>query len=100
MNTLTDGIVVTADAVYNVVSESGYGEQFAAFDPASGAVYTVYWTESGDLVGETAPTVTDDGQFERDLVSFASTPLSLIVWFPAGAPAGWADAVSLIADNG
>lgn len=99
MSSLIDGIVVTADEVYNVVSESGYGDQFAAFDPASGAVYTVYWTESGDLVGETAPTVTDDGQFERDLVSFASTPLPLVVWFPAGVPAGWAETASRIASS-
>jgi hypothetical protein len=93
MNALTHADTMTADEVYNVVSSAGYGDQFAAFDPVSGLVYAVYWTESGDLVGEAAPTLLDNGELERDLVDFARTPVPLVVWFPAGVPAGWQEAI-------
>ncbi|QOF39520.1 hypothetical protein E3G66_003724 [Mycobacteroides abscessus] len=93
MNTMASVNTVTADEVFNVVSAAGYGDQFAAFDPVSGAVYTVYWTESGDLVGESSPTLLDSGELQRDLVDFTRTPLPLIVWFPAGDPAGWQEMI-------
>ncbi len=100
MNTMTTTVnTVTADEVYNVVSAADYGDQFAAFDPVSGAVYTVYWTESGDLVGETAPTLLDGGELQRDLVDFARSPLPLVVWFPAGEPEGWQAAIDRLSTD-
>lgn len=93
MNTLTHADTITADEVYNVVSAADYGDQFAAFDPVSGAVYTVYWTESGDLIGETSPALSDSGELQRDLVDFARTPVPMVVWFPAGEPTGWRAAI-------
>ncbi|SKQ75115.1 hypothetical protein [Mycobacteroides abscessus] len=99
MHALALANTITADQVYNVVSEAGYGEQFAAFDPVSGAVYTVYWTESGDLVGETAPTLSDAGEVVRDVIDLARVPLPLVVWFPAGVPVGWDAAVEALASR-
>lgn len=92
MKTTATGVaVLPAAQICNVVSAGGYGEQFAAFDPATA---TVYWAASGDLVGQSAPTLGDDGALKRDLIELTRSPRPLAVWFPAGAPRGWDAAIA------